>query len=83
MAGWSWNAADGLLHSIGSETNPMFAIPFGWHIVIGGWAFGMVFMATDPSMSRRKGTVYGFFIGVMASCSSCDPVSEGMMLAFC
>ena len=75
-----------LLHSIGSETNPMFAIPFGWHIVIGGWAFGMVFMATDPVSSAftEKGKwVYGFFIGVMVVLVRVvNPAyPEGMMLA--
>jgi len=37
-----------LFNLIGSETNPMFAMPWYWHLVIGGFAFGMVFMATDP-----------------------------------
>ena len=36
---------------IGSATNPYFAVPFWWHMVLGGWAFGMVFMATDPVTS--------------------------------
>ncbi len=40
-----------LLNAIGSKTNPWFAIPFWWHMVLGGWAFGMVFMATDPVTS--------------------------------
>jgi len=75
-----------LLHSIGSETNPMFAIPFGWHVVIGGWAFGMVFMATDPvSSSFTDGGkwIYGFFIGLMVVLVRVvNPAyPEGMMLA--
>ena len=37
-----------LLNASTSSTNPMLAIPFHWHMVLGGWAFGMVFMATDP-----------------------------------
>ena len=36
------------LNLIGSDTNPMFSVPFHWHVVLGGWAFGAVFMATDP-----------------------------------
>ena len=32
-------------------TNPYFAVPFWWHMVAGGWAFGTVFMATDPVTS--------------------------------
>ena len=40
-----------------SDTNPMFAIPFYWHYVLGSWAFGAVFMATDPVSSAftKKG----------------------------
>ena len=75
-----------LLHSIGSDTNPMFAIPFGWHVVVGGWAFGMVFMATDPvSSSFTSGGkwIYGFFIGLMVVLVRVvNPAyPEGMMLA--
>ena len=37
-----------LLNLIGSDTNLMFEMPAYWHIVVGGFAFGSVFMATDP-----------------------------------
>ena len=37
-----------LLNWAGSDSNPMFAIPWHWHIVMGGFAFGIFFMATDP-----------------------------------
>jgi Na+-transporting NADH:ubiquinone oxidoreductase subunit B len=37
-----------LFNFIGSATNPWFAVPFWWHMVAGGWAFGTVFMVTDP-----------------------------------
>ena len=37
-----------LLWLIGSDTNPMFSLPPWWHLVVGGYAFGLVFMATDP-----------------------------------
>ncbi len=40
-------ATSALFNLIGSDTNPMFAMPWYWHLVIGGFAFGMVFMATD------------------------------------
>lgn len=56
------------LNAIGSETNPAFALPFYWHLVIGGLAFGMVFMATDPVSSPFTDTgkwVYGVLIGVL------------------
>ena len=53
---------------IGSATNPLFAVPFWWHMVAGGWAFGTVFMATDPVTSPFAETgkwIYGFLIGVL------------------
>jgi Na+-transporting NADH:ubiquinone oxidoreductase subunit B len=53
---------------IGSSTNPYFAVPFWWHMVAGGWAFGMVFMATDPvtsPFSERGKWIYGAMIGAL------------------
>ena len=75
-----------LLNAVESETNPMMNIPIWWHVVLGGWAFGMVFMATDPVSSSYTETgrlIYGFFIGVMAILIRCiNPAyPEGMMLA--
>ena len=75
-----------LLNAIGSESNPMFAVPFYWHIVLGGWAFGLVFMATDPVSSAftDKGKlIYGFGIGLMVILIRVvNPAyPEGMMLA--
>lgn len=69
-----------------SDTNPMFAIPFYWHYVLGSWAFGTVFMATDPVSSAftEKGKlIYGFFIGVLVVLVRVvNPAyPEGMMLA--
>lgn len=55
-----------MLNAIGSRTNPWFAIPFWWHMVLGGWAFGTAFMATDPVTSAftEKGKwIYGCGIG--------------------
>ena len=52
---------------IGSTTNHYFAVPFWWHMVAGGWAFGTVFMATDPvtsPFSDRGKWIYGALIGV-------------------
>lgn len=73
------------LNAIGSDTNPMLNVPFHWHIVLGGWAFGLVFMATDPVSSAFTNTgklVYGFSIGVLAILIRCvNPAyPEGMML---
>lgn len=57
-----------LLNAIGSDTNPMFAMTWPWHFVLGGFAFGMVFMATDPVTGAMTDTgrwVYGALIGLM------------------
>jgi len=75
-----------LLNGIGSETNPMFAVSFWWHMVLGGWAFGMVFMATDPVSSAftAKGRwAYGLGIGILVVLVRVvNPAyPEGMMLA--
>lgn len=74
------------LTAIGSDTNSMFAVPFGWHIVLGGWAFGTVFMATDPvssAFTQWGKLLYGFGIGVMVILIRVvNPAyPEGMMLA--
>jgi Na+-transporting NADH:ubiquinone oxidoreductase subunit B len=75
-----------LLNAIGSETNSMFALPPMWHFVLGGWAFGMVFMATDPVSSAFTAwgkLLYGFGIGVLVVLVRViNPAyPEGMMLA--
>lgn len=57
-----------LLNGIGSATNPYYAVPFWWHMVAGGWAFAMVFMATDPVTSPFSNTgrwIYGLMIGAL------------------
>jgi Na+-transporting NADH:ubiquinone oxidoreductase subunit B len=57
-----------LFNLIGSKTNPYFAVPFWWHLVVGGWAFGTVFMATDPvtsPFSERGKWIYGIMIGAL------------------
>ena len=75
-----------LLNAVGSSTNPAFAVPFGWHVVLGGWAIGTVFMATDPVSSAFTDAgrwIYGFGIGVMVVLVRVvNPAyPEGMMLA--
>ncbi len=60
--------------------------PFWQHLIMGGFAFGAVFMATDPVTSARteKGKwIYGFLIGMMAIViRELNPgYPEGMMLA--
>ena len=74
------------LNAVGSETNPMFEVPWYWHMVLGGWAFGTVFMATDPVSSSYTDSgkwLYGMGIGVLCVLIRCvNPAyPEGMMLA--
>ena len=71
---------------VGSETNHMFAMPAYWHLVTGGFCFGMIFMATDPVSAAMTDTgkfVFGALIGVMAVLIRViNPAfPEGMMLA--
>lgn len=75
-----------LFNAIGSETNPMLAVPFYWHLVVGGLAFGLVFMATDPvsaSMTEKGKWIYGALIGFMTILIRViNPAfPEGIMLA--
>lgn len=75
-----------LFNMIGSETNAMFAMPWFWHVVLGGWALGAFFMATDPVSAAftNKGKFwYGVLIGLMVVLVRVvNPAfPEGMMLA--
>ncbi|WP_425045198.1 NADH:ubiquinone reductase (Na(+)-transporting) subunit B [Primorskyibacter sp. S87] len=75
-----------LLNVIGSDTNPMFAMPWYWHLVLGGYAFGLVFMVTEPVSASHTNTgryIYGALIGVMVVLIRViNPAfPEGMMLA--
>jgi Na+-transporting NADH:ubiquinone oxidoreductase subunit B len=74
------------LNAVGSDTNPMFGVSFYWHMVLGGWALGTVFMATDPVSSSYTDAgrwAYGVGIGVLCVLIRCvNPAyPEGMMLA--
>lgn len=76
-----------LFNFIGDATsNPMMAMPWHWHLVIGGFAFGMIFMATDPvsaSMTNAGkwwfGGLIGFMVVLIRVVNPAFP--EGMMLA--
>ncbi len=79
-------AMSSLLNLIGSDTNPLFALPFYWHLVLGGFAFGMIFMATDPvssSMTHTGKWYFGILIGIMVVLIRVlNPAfPEGIMLA--
>jgi Na+-transporting NADH:ubiquinone oxidoreductase subunit B len=75
-----------LFNAIGSSSNSMFAMPWYWHMVTGGFAFGMMFMATDPvsaSLTNKGKFYFGALVGLM--CVLIRVVNpaypEGMMLA--
>lgn len=75
-----------LFNLIGSDTNPMFAMPWYWHVVVGGYAFGLAFMVTEPvsaSHTNMGRYIYGALIGVMVVLIRVvNPAfPEGMMLA--
>lgn len=75
-----------LFNLIGSDTNAMFALPWYWHLTLGGFAFGMIFMATDPVTAAMTDTgrwIYGGLIGFMVvMIRVVNPAfPEGMMLA--
>ncbi|MBE8578865.1 NADH:ubiquinone reductase (Na(+)-transporting) subunit B [Vibrio sp. OPT18] len=75
-----------LMNWIGSETNSMFSMPFYWHFVLGGVAFGTFFMATDPvsaAFTNQSKWAYGILIGVMTvGIRVLNPAyPEGIMLA--
>ena len=76
---WMFNLA-------GSATNPMYAMPWYWHLVLGGYLFGLVYMATDPVSAAMTNTgkwIYGALIGLMVVLIRViNPAfPEGMMLA--
>ncbi|GJH43667.1 NADH:ubiquinone reductase (Na(+)-transporting) subunit B [Pasteurella canis] len=79
-------AVSTLFNLIGSDTNPLFAMPWHWHLVLGGFALGMFFMATDPvsaAFTNKGKWWYGILIGAMAVLIRVvNPAyPEGMMLA--
>lgn len=74
------------LHGVESMTNAVFQVSPGWHLVTGGLAFGLVFMATDPvsaAMTDKGRWIYGILIGVMTIVVRVlNPAfPEGIMLA--
>ncbi len=75
-----------LFNVIGSDSNPMFAIPWYWHLTMGGFAFGMVYMATDPVSAAMTNTgrwLFGGLVGAMTVLIRVvNPAfPEGIMLA--
>ncbi len=75
-----------LFNTVGSSSNLAFAMPWYWHLVTGGFAFGMIFMATDPVSAAMTNTgkwAYGILIGLMTVLIRVvNPAfPEGIMLA--
>lgn len=75
-----------LLQAVLPESNPYAHITALEHMVMGGFAFGAVFMATDPVSSSQTNMgkyIYGLLVGCMAILiRSINPgYPEGMMLA--
>ncbi|HSM32203.1 MAG TPA: NADH:ubiquinone reductase (Na(+)-transporting) subunit B [Woeseiaceae bacterium] len=76
-----------LLFSGGSDAaNPMMEMPWQWHIAVGGFAFGAVFMATDPVSAPDTmlgHVIFGLLIGALTwIIRVINPAfPEGIMLA--
>jgi len=75
-----------LFNVIGSKDNFMFAMPWYWHLTLGGFAFGAVFMATDPVSAAQTqlgrwifGGLIGFMTVLIRVVNPAFP--EGIMLA--
>lgn len=78
--------AGGAIAAVIFQATDMCAIAWYEHLVLGGFAFGAVFMATDPVTSARTNSgkyIYGFMIGALAIIIRVmNPgYPEGMMLA--
>jgi Na+-transporting NADH:ubiquinone oxidoreductase subunit B len=68
------------------DANGLMEFPWWQHMMVGGFAFGVVFMATDPVTAAQTNTgkwIYGFFIGILAIMIRVfNPAyPEGIMLA--
>ena len=75
-----------LLNFLAPSPEHYMAIPAHWHIVTGGFAFGAIFMATDPVSAAQTNTgrwIYGFLIGALTVIVRVlNPAyPEGIMLA--
>ena len=78
--------AVGFLGNAFAPEGSYLALPAWNHLVMGGFAFGIVFMATDPVTSAQTETgkwIYGFLVGALAIVVRLfNPgYPEGMMLA--
>jgi Na+-transporting NADH:ubiquinone oxidoreductase subunit B len=86
FSGIAGAAAMGALFNLLPLNDSFAALPFYYHLVMGGFLFGIVFMATDPvsaAASNRGKIIYGFLIGVLTVIIRvANPAyPEGIMLA--
>ncbi|MCA8943029.1 MAG: NADH:ubiquinone reductase (Na(+)-transporting) subunit B [Planctomycetes bacterium] len=75
-----------LIQGLHGTEDGIFGLPIQYHLVCGGFLFGLVFMATDPVTcpeTDRGKWIYGFLIGALTVLVRCvNPAyPEGMMLA--
>jgi Na+-transporting NADH:ubiquinone oxidoreductase subunit B len=75
-----------LFNTMADASHPLYSIPIHWHLVLGGFAFGLVFMATDPVSAAHTKTgqwMYGLLIGfIVILIRVANPAyPEGVMLA--
>ncbi len=75
-----------VLFGSAESSNPMLSMPWHWHVVVGGFAFGAVFMATDPVSAAQTNAgkwVFGLLIGFLTwLIRVINPAfPEGIMLA--
>ncbi|MEI6354804.1 MAG: NADH:ubiquinone reductase (Na(+)-transporting) subunit B [Methylococcus sp.] len=75
-----------LFNVVGSSTDVMYAMPWYWHLTLGGFAFGTVYMATDPVSAAHTNAgrwVFGALVGFMTVLIRVvNPAfPEGIMLA--
>ncbi len=73
-------------YAISPEQQSFMAVPFWQQLIMGGFAFGLVFMATDPvsaAQTTRGKWIYGFLVGFFAIMIRVfNPAyPEGIMLA--
>jgi len=85
VSGFAGAAVMGFIFNLWGS-NPLMETPWWQHLMLGGLAFGVVFMATDPvtAAQTRKGKyIYGFLIGMLAIMIRVfNPAyPEGVMLA--
>ncbi len=78
--------ASAWLFALGAAPDSQLSVPWYWHLVLGGYAFGLIFMATEPvtaAVTDAGRWIYGALIGVMVVLIRvANPAyPEGMMLA--